>query len=449
MILALALTATPLAPTGAAPTTAATTASADACVPLTKEPGEELKPTTIDTIGQAFDCVFEHYYAAPVLDHRPMLLRAFAKLTAELQRRDLDSSDAVMPPLTGDRGKDWAAFAETYRGLAAHVPADAQQALAAATMRGMMSALNDNHAGWDRPEGDGTAYGVGILGVSARPDDSAARGPLYITRLQPGSPLARRGVRPGDVIVSINGHAPFVNGFLVPSALDPIMGKEPVELTLRRPGSGRTWKVKITPVPFQPERPTVSAERLEGDVAYVKVPGFYGGVADEVRKAVEGLSVKRGVVLDLRGNGGGSPREVTRLLGAFAHGKVTSYFCDVRDQCTPNRTDDSVPLLGLPLTVLVDRECASACDDFSAAVRGLGLGELVGTRTAGLVSGPGAPYLLSDGSVMSLPKLHHRGPGKEIVDTIGVPADHQVLTRAEDLAAGRDPALSKALEVLR
>ncbi|MFI6481202.1 S41 family peptidase [Nonomuraea sp. NPDC050663] len=445
LILALALTAAPLGPLAASTTTAS---SADACVPLTKEPDQGLKPTTIETIGQAFDCVFEHYYAAPVLDHRPMLLRAFGKLTAELQRRDLDASDAVMPALTGDRAEDWAAFAGTYRSLAARVPADAQQALAAATMRGMMSALNDNHAGWDRPEGDGAAYGVGILGVSARPDDSAARGPLHITKLQPGSPLAKRGVRPGDIIVSVNGHAPFVNGFLVPSALDPIMGKEPVELTLRRPGSGRTWRVKITPVPFEPERPTVSAKRLEGDVAYVKVPGFYGGVADEVRKAIEGLSVKRGIVLDLRGNGGGSPREVTRLLGAFAHGKITSYFCDVRDKCTPNRTDDSVPLLGLPLTVLIDRECASACDDFSAAVKGLGLGTLVGTRTAGLVSGPGAPYLLSDGSVLSLPKLHHRGPGKEIVDTIGVPADHQVPTTAEDLAAGRDPALAKALELL-
>jgi hypothetical protein len=87
---------------------------------------------------------------------------------------------------------------------------------------------------------------------------------------------------------------------------------------------------------------------------------------------------------DLRGKGrGGAPAEVARLLGAFAHGKITSYDCDVGGACTPNRTDDSVPLLGLRLVALVDRGCASACEDFSAAVKDLGLGVLVGTRTAG------------------------------------------------------------------
>ncbi len=83
-------------------------------------------------------------------------------------------------------------------------------------------------------------------------------------------------------------------------------------------------------------------------------PGFYRGAADEVIAALRGGPKK--VVLDLRGNGGGSPAEVVRLLGAFAHGKTTSYFCRYDGSCTANTTDDSVPLLeGQKLVVLTDQ----------------------------------------------------------------------------------------------
>jgi carboxyl-terminal processing protease len=115
----------------------------------------------------------------------------------------------------------------------------------------------------------------------------------------------------------------------------------------------------------------------------------------------------RGVVLDLRGSSGGDPSEVSRLLGAFTHGATWSYDCDVHGHCTPRGTDDTVPLLGLALVVLTDRNCVSACDALTGAVKDLRIGTLVGTRTAGLVSGVGDLYQLNDGSALSLPAAHH------------------------------------------
>ncbi|MEV4180242.1 hypothetical protein AB0J28_02195 [Streptosporangium canum] len=84
----------------------------------------------------------------------------------------------------------------------------------------------------------------------------------------------------------------------------------------------------------------------------------------------------------------------------------------------------------------------------SAAVKGNGLGTLIGTRTAGAVSGPSEGYLLDDGSVLLLPKVRHLGPAREIIDTIGVPVDHYAPMTALDLATGRDPGVAKALAVL-
>jgi carboxyl-terminal processing protease len=89
----------------------------------------------------------------------------------------------------------------------------------------------------------------------------------------------------------------------------------------------------------------------------------------------------RGLILDLRGNGGGDPAEVTRLLGAFTHGAAYTYDCDVRGRCAARYTGKDVPLLHLPLVVLTDRNCVSACDAFSGAVKDLRLGTLVGART--------------------------------------------------------------------
>ena len=53
-------------------------------------PTQALAPTTVTTIGQAYWCIFEHYYGGPTLDDRVLLAGAFAALTQELDRLDRD-----------------------------------------------------------------------------------------------------------------------------------------------------------------------------------------------------------------------------------------------------------------------------------------------------------------------------------------------------------------------
>jgi carboxyl-terminal processing protease len=103
----------------------------------------------------------------------------------------------------------------------------------------------------------------------------------------------------------------------------------------------------------------------------------------------------------------------------------------------------------LPLVVLTDRTCASACDSLATGVKDLHLGALVGTRTAGAASGGADVYALDDGSRLMLPKLYEIGANKEIINTIGVAPDYYAPMTAADLSAGRDPGLAKAIELLR
>jgi carboxyl-terminal processing protease len=224
-----------------------------------------------------------------------------------------------------------------------------------------------------------------------------------------------------------------------------------VTVRVHRPATGRTWTVTMTPALFTVPAPAVSSRLLRNDIAYVKLPGFFPGAANQVLHAIAALAkatTLHGVVLDVRGNTGGSPAEVADLLGAFTHGTVWSYDCDVTGHCTANTTGTATPLLHLPLAVLTDRNCASACDAFTGAVKDLRLGILIGTRTAGIVAGPANVYELDDGSLLGLPSLHELGADREIINGIGVAPGYYVPLTAADLSAGRDPGIAKALTLL-
>jgi carboxyl-terminal processing protease len=440
-----------------------------ACAPATSATPPLLKPTTITTIEQAYYCIFANYYSGPVLDDRVLLAGAFAGFANELEHLGLDRPDATLPALTGDRETDWAAFSAVYQKVTGelHVSAAVLQDLAAATMNGMLAALDDNHVEWEHPAATPPGYTAGKgwgIGISTVPSAGLASGapqetvpPLYVSSVA-GGPAAKAGLRPGDVIESVNGAPPFTDGVISPGVVDLLFQQypqqEPLRLTLYRPATGRTWTVTLRPVVYTltaAATAVVTSRLLDGNVGYVRLAAFAPGSADQVLSAIASLRkdrTLRGIILDLRYNGGGETTEVATLLGAFEHGKAWSYDCDVSGSCTANYPDASTPLLHLPLVVLTSRDCASACDAFSSAVKDLHLGTLVGTRTWGAVSGPGTAFGLDDGSLLGLPVKHEVSADHEIINGIGVAPDYYLPVTAWDVSTGHDPDIAKALALL-
>jgi carboxyl-terminal processing protease len=422
-------------------------------------------PTTVTTIGQAYYCIFDHYYGGPVLDDRVLLAAAFAGLTQELDRLGTDQPDATMPALTGSRDGDWAAFAAVYSRVISKIPARDVEQVAVAAMTGMVAALDDNHARWTYPSPQppgATASDTYGLGINTSPAPGVARyatgetlPPAVVMSVDPGSPAARAGVRTGDVITAVNGAPPFTDGYLSPGVFYLLYQSYPqqqtLRITVRWPVTGATRTVTITPAAYPAPASPVTSRLLDGDIGYVQVPGFGIGAASQVLAAVRDLektTTLRGLILDLDG-GGGSPLEVAQLLGAFEHGTASAYDCTVTGQCTADYPDASTPLLHLPLAVLVDRDCVSACEEFSGAVKDLHLGTLIGTRTAGIVAGPPVTWVLDDGSVLGLPAKHHLGADHELINGIGVAPDYYIPRTALDLATGHDPDIAKALALLK
>jgi carboxyl-terminal processing protease len=194
----------------------------------------------------------------------------------------------------------------------------------------------------------------------------------------------------------------------------------------------------------------VSARALPGRVGYVRIHGFFTPTTgSDALAALRRLEPRRGVVLDLRGNTGGNPQALAALIGGFVHHRRLAVNVDRAGRRQVLLTDDSVALVDQPLVMLVDGGSLSAAEIAAADVRDLGLGRLVGARTAGIVAGAGLPFGLDDGSVLAIDTAAGFGPDGEIIDGIGVPVDRQApLPTPDQLARGQDPGITAALREL-
>jgi carboxyl-terminal processing protease len=418
-------------------------------------------------VEQAYYCVFDNYYGGARLDDRPLLQYAFQAVVRELRKRGLDRPDAVLPALTGDRDADWRLFARRLQKVLDAVPDGhaVRSSLAVTAIQGMLAALHDNHAGYQGPGSPGSTpdahpWGLGVglnRTLPAAETAPAFTGPLFLTTVGAGTPAAAAGLRPGDVVETVNGVPVFTNGQLNPGVVDSLQPSyprhTPVALTVRRPATGRTLAVRVTPgpLPAQPP-PHVDAQLVAGSIADIRFDAFYPGVAEDALKAVADLRATTrltGIIFDVRGNHGGIADEGNTLLGAFVHDATVASYCDADGACDPQRIGSSTPLLHLPMVTLTDDGCASACEVFAAGVKDLHLGTLVGTRTAGVNSGPAHLFALNDDtSLIRLPAQHAIGADGEIIDGVGVPPDHYAPLTAADLSTGKDPALGRATAVL-
>jgi carboxyl-terminal processing protease len=259
--------------------------------------------------------------------------------------------------------------------------------LAETSIGGVVASLGDRFSHYLTPkefrEFDSPPMFTGI-GVSVGPGHLG----LQIARVFDGSPAARAGVQAGDVIVAVNGRK--LTGVSLAAAVALIKGPPDtgVELTIREVRGGRTLTrtSKLTRATIS--EPVVASETrsVHGiKLGVVALATFSPGAHGEVREAVEAElhHGARGIVLDLRGNGGGLVEEA-RLIASIFIRKGTIVTTRGRTQPTQTLTaaGDAISP-SIPAVVLVDENTASASEIVTAALQDYHRATVVGTHTFG------------------------------------------------------------------
>lgn len=349
-------------------------------------------------------------------------------------------------------GVDWAGVLDRYRPLLDRVATHDDLIDLLWEVQGE---LGTSHAYVAPRGGYGGGPRQGLLGadISRHPDGS-----WRVDRILPSetsdpearAPLAAPGVavRAGDAVVAVNG---------VP--VDPVTGPGPllvgtagkaVELTISPAGGGDVRHAVVIPIADeQPlryhawvaDRRAYVHEKSGGRLGYLHVPDMQAPGWAQIHRDLRVEVAREGLVVDVRENGGG---HTSQLVVEKLARRIVGW--ELPRGMRPYSYPMDAPRG--PVVAVADEFSGSDGDIVNAAIKALGLGPVVGTRTWGGVIGIDSRYRLVDGTLITQPKyaIWLDGYGWD-VENHGVDPDVEVVQRPQDWVAGRDAQLDEAVRM--
>jgi tricorn protease len=355
---------------------------------------------------------------------------------------------------TNMHGADWNAVRRKYEDLLPHL---ATRDDLNRVMRMMLSELSVGHSflGGGERLYEPKPTPVGLLGA----DYEIASGRFRFKTIYGGAywdpslraPLTAPGVniKAGDFLLAIDGHE-IKADTEVYRAFEGTVGKR-VELKVSATADGAAARsVLVEPLADESalrNRAWVEGnlqkvhQRTGGRVAYVYVPNTAGSGYEYFRRYFFPQAGKDAIIVDERFNGGGQVADyyIDLLRKPLVSFWATRYGETIR---TP-----SASILG-PKVMIIDETAGSGGDLLPWMFRKFGLGKLVGKRTwGGLVGILGFPSLM-DGGGVTAPDLAIFTEDGWIVENVGVPPDVDVEQDPAKVAAGKDPQLDRAIELI-
>jgi carboxyl-terminal processing protease len=322
-------------------------------------------------------------------------------------------------------------------------------ALMQGAIRGMMDALGDKHSSYMDP----TTYqdaNAGLAGeyegIGAWVDTTSD----YLTIISPipGSPAEKAGLQPGDKVIAIDGKdMTGVDAELVrQQVLGPAGSK--VDLTVAREGESKPLDFSITREKIVVK--SASGKMLDNGIGYVQITTFGDNTTSELRATLKDLMAQKpkGLVIDLRNNGGGYLQTAVEVASEFIPKGVVLY--EQYGNGTRN-TYDVIPggqATQIPLVVLINEGTASASEIVSGAIQDYGRGKLVGVTSYGKGSVQNWVPLSDNEGAVRVTIAKWLTPKERSISNVGLTPDVAVEITDADRQAGRDPQLDKAIQVL-
>lgn len=322
-------------------------------------------------------------------------------------------------------------------------------ALMRGAIRGMMAALGDEHSSYMDPktyEDANAGLSGEYEGIGAWVDTTSD----YLTIISPiiGSPADRAGLKSGDKIIGIDGED--MTGIDAELVRQRVLGPagSTVLLTVARESESE-------PLEFSIKREKIliksaTGEMLEDDIGYVQITTFGDKTMPELSAALEELMAQnpKGLVIDLRNNGGGYLQTSVEVASEFIGEGVILYEQYGDGERTTYRALKDGRATEIPLVVLINEGTASASEIVAGAIQDYGRGKLVGVTSFGKGSVQNWVPLSNEQGAVRVTVAKWLTPNERTIAGDGLEPDVEVEITDEEREAELDPQLDKAIEVL-
>jgi len=342
----------------------------------------------------------------------------------------------------------WEAWDILQKNYYGDLPAPAD--LAAAATRGLVQSLGDphtafvdaKHAAIFREDLQGNFEGIG---ATVRLNE---QGQLVIVAPLDKSPAARAGLLPGDIVLSADGVA--IKGMSVLEAVSLIRGPRGTTVRLMVQRTGEESPIEIDIVRERINIAVVQFEMKADNIAYLKLTDFSANAPDQFEKALRQLLDQnpQGLILDLRNNPGGFLQVAVDISGQFLPNKVILIERNKAGDKRVHRAAGGGLAKDIPLVLLVDKGSASASEILAGAIQDYKRGTLIGETTFGKGSVQ-VSHTLSDQSSLRVTIAHWFTPLDRGINGAGIEPDIKVERTADDIRAGKDPQLDRAIEFFK
>ena len=269
-----------------------------------------------------------------------------------------------------------------------------------------------------------------------------------------GTPAAEAGLQSGDIILSIDGTE--ITGMGLEAAVALVKGEEGTSAVFKIRRDQEEFEVTITRREI--EVPSVSHEMKDGNVGYVYISSFEDHTSEQFQAAIEDLLSQgaKGIVFDLRDNGGGTLNAVTSMLDYILPKELLLYMEDKYNNRQNFYSEESCMDENIPMAVIINGNTASASEVFTGALQDYQRAKVFGTKSFG--KGVVQNLIpLSDGSGLKLTVAEYFTPlgrnfnhnGIDPDEVVELPTEEEAYDEQGYLKDGYDTQLNEAVAYIK
>ena len=321
------------------------------------------------------------------------------------------------------------------------------QVISDGAIRGMLAASGDPYAGFldqeqyslEREDIQGFFGGIGAE-VGIRDGVATILAPM------PDTPAEAAGVRPGDIILEVDGVS--IQDMTLLEIVQLIRGEEGTIVTILL-----LHLSSPEPVAVEIERDIIKLKSVNllmqvGGIGHMRISGFTGSTNDELQEALERFERSKGlgIVLDLRNNPGGLVSSVVDVTSQFIEEGLVLYQLDAKGDRRNWEVKSGGKALDIPMVVLVNEFSASASEVFAGAIIDNNRATVIGSTTFGKGSVTNL-WPLNDGSGVNFTTARWFTPNGSLIEGEGLTPDVVLDTVDED--EDEDIQLDRAIEILK